>query len=222
MKFLIDLKKMIFIFLFVFFHGGLFGQEQNKVNSKNHLSEHLNLEEDRFAFREAPISRSTSSTFMDTARLYGKIGVDIVEFSVAFPLTLEFEKPLTKSGNHKLLWLLQARGGFTVIKRKSKCSEENCSQTRKVGATTEMLPYGSAHTGFRYNYLSALTTSITLGTLFMEPDFVHWLTTLSIGWSIMDQAHVEFHMGFPIGPQFFRSPKPILLALSVGFPLKTW
>ena len=194
MKFLTDLKKIVFVFLFLFFHGEVFGQTlfENQVSD---------------------------------IRLSGKIGAGMLEFSIVFPLALEFEKSFMKFENQKLLWLLQVQGGFSPITRLRKpqlCSEGNCSQTEKTSAKTDILLYGSVHAGLRYNYLNVLTTSVTLGTLFLEPDFIHWLTTLSIGWNIMDKAHVEFHAGFPIEPQFFKSPKPILLALSVGFPLKTW
>lgn len=220
----LNLKKIIFVFLFLFVYG-VFCQ----TTSEDYIAENWNHEKNQFTPQNSFTNQNTSSTFMKGARLNGKVGVDILLFKIGIPLALEFEKPVIKLQNQKFMWLLQVRGGFAPIKETKQgkprlCLKGECSKSQenyKKEGGYFFLPYGSAHTGLKYDYFKVLTTSITFGTFFTES--LLGLTTFSIGWNVTDKTHIELHAGFPGWPyQFFKAPGPILVALSVGFPLKTW
>ena len=57
------------------------------------------------------IYKSFFLNFVKTSRMNGKTGIAATFGEIAVPLILEFEKPVIKSPNHKLMWLLQGGGG---------------------------------------------------------------------------------------------------------------
>lgn len=121
---------LVFIFLS---HCPVYGEEKKnelssneKIAIESQAAIHLNHEKDQLAAEKSPTHQNTSSTFMENARLNGKIGVGVLGFyRVAFPLLLEFENPIIKFQNQKLMWLLQGGVGFT-IKEKRKGGFQWC------------------------------------------------------------------------------------------------
>ena len=192
--------KIIFSFLFLFLHA-----VSAQTVSRNESSGYLFSEDDP----SAPKHSSSLST--KTSSLNGKIelgGMLLIRGTAA--LILEFEQSIL---NSNLMWLLQAGGGGLISKEQTpriRHCLRNCPQRSELNPT--IIPYALIYTGFKYEFISGLTASLTMGTKTFEKTL--W-STASIGWNIMNKAHIELSLTAIY-------IQPVMLALSIGIPLKKW
>ena len=213
-------KRIVFVILSLFFHEVLC-----QMPLENQTFGNSTVEKSKVFFSdpstENPVNENIFSNFVKTSRINGKTGIATTFGDIAVPLILEFEKPVIKSPNHKLMWLLQGGGGVTIetdspsypcLKDETSCPKLQKSKNKdRFG----IFPYGAI--GFKYVYFGALTASVTVAPL-LSKSFTDFLTTISLGWNI-SKVHIELHY---VSFQFFKGPGPFYVALSAGFPLKTW